>query len=191
MHSQLLGHSFFFRCHRPKRRECRFADPTSRVTLSYESHIYSVNIRTHMEDHSIQHTSQLPIMKWNVPRLSSIADAGHVWRSRDRYRSYCTLYLSLVLCSLPVAIVAFAPIYGTPIQCGEFRFSWHGPSSPVTVVILPFDGRPISMTPVTTFIFKDATYTWNGTLSSLQWKSGTQFIAAWDYGYGAVFSSLV
>ena len=139
-------------------------------------------------DYSIQYTSQLPIMKWYAPHLLSIADAGHVWKFRDGYRSYCTLFLSLILCSLPVATVAFAPVYGTPTQCGEFGFSWRGPGVPFVVLILPFDAQPVVFLPN---LYDSKTQTWADKLVKLPLKSGTQFIVVLDYGYGAIHSSPV
>lgn len=130
-------------------------------------------------------------MRRYVPPLSAIADTRHVvWRYRDRYKAYCILFLGLLFLSLPLpaATVAITTSYSVPTQCGPFTITWVGQWPSFELLILPFDAEPIWIAaPGQGFSYNIRTNTSSYTLDMLRLKSGTQFLATMDFGYGALF----
>jgi len=127
---------------------------------------------------STSHTSRLP--------LPSMHDAGHVLRFRDGYYAF----LLFIILSLPPATVAStSSLYSAATQCGPFTITWENTTSPLSLLILPFDTQPI-ISNLTNPLYDPVAATWNYTLDQLPLKSGVKFIVTLDFGYGAPFSSL-
>ena len=121
-----------------------------------------------------------------TPRLSSMSDAGHILRFRDRHnKSYHDHAFTLfILLALPVATTS-SP-YSAATQCGPFSITYGDTTSPSHLLILPFDAQP-TFSNLTNAIYDPVTRTWTYTLDKLPLKSGAQFIAALDYGHGEFF----
>ena len=117
-----------------------------------------------------------------------MSDLGHlIWKWPY------ALFLSLVLfCSLFTTTTAFEAFNSAPTQCGPLHVAWDDSYILFNIMVLPFDARPIIIDGgglITASRDKQAK-TFNYTLNNLPLKSGTQFVLAADYGFGALLFSL-
>lgn len=119
--------------------------------------------------------------------LITMSDAGHlIWKW-----SYA-LFLSLVLFfSLFTTTTAFDASNSAPTQCGPLHLAWDDSYILFNIMVLPFDARPIIIDGLglITALHDKQAKTFNYTLNNLPLKSGTQFVVAADYGFGALLFS--